>query len=155
MLAVAWYYNILAVLFGFVALVLMLIILAQRGRGVGLAGAFGGAGGHTAFGAKTGDVLTWATVVVTAVFLFAAVVLNYVFVTPTSTLGRTDSTTAITAEQPEQAPVATQPMQPTPAPAAQPVPTPTPQSPPPTSTAPPTPSPTPTPATSLGGGGAP
>ena len=58
---------------------LMLVILIQRGRGSGLAGAFGGAGGSSAFGAKTGDVLTWITIVVTAVFLLLAVVANYAF----------------------------------------------------------------------------
>ena len=45
---------------------LILVILLQRGRGGGLAGAFGGAGGSSAFGAKTGDVFTWITVVVAA-----------------------------------------------------------------------------------------
>jgi preprotein translocase subunit SecG len=87
MLAVAWYHNIFAILFAFLCVFLMLVILLQRGRGVGLAGAFGGAGGHSAFGAKTGDVLTWATVIITAIFLFFAVMLNYAFVTPKSTLG--------------------------------------------------------------------
>jgi preprotein translocase subunit SecG len=79
----AWYHYILATLFGFVAIILMGVILLQRGKGVGLSGAFGGAGGHTAFGAKTGDVLTWATIVVAAVLLTFTVILNYVFVPPT------------------------------------------------------------------------
>jgi preprotein translocase subunit SecG len=57
----------------------MIVILLQRGRGGGLSGAFGGAGGSSAFGAKTGDVFTWITVVVAAVFLLLAVVGNYVF----------------------------------------------------------------------------
>lgn len=87
MLAVMWYHNIFAVLFAFLAIFLMLVILLQRGRGVGLAGAFGGAGGHSAFGAKTGDVLTWVTVILTVIFLFFAIIGNYAFVTPASTLG--------------------------------------------------------------------
>jgi preprotein translocase subunit SecG len=38
------------------------IILIQRGKGGGLAGAFGGMGGSSAFGTKTGDVFTKITV---------------------------------------------------------------------------------------------
>ena len=75
-----WFLRILATLFALLAVLLMGVILLQRGKGVGLSGAFGGAGGHTAFGAKTGDVLTWATIVIAAVMLVFAVVLNYVFV---------------------------------------------------------------------------
>jgi preprotein translocase subunit SecG len=43
-----------------------------------MAGAFGGGGGNTAFGSKTGDVLTWATSVVFGVFLVLAISLNLV-----------------------------------------------------------------------------
>lgn len=82
MILAAYYHPILATLFGLAAVLLMGVILLQRGKGVGLAGAFGGAGGHTAFGAKTGDVLTWITIVAAAVVLTGAVVLNYVFVPP-------------------------------------------------------------------------
>ena len=44
------------------ALFLILLILIQRGRGGGLAGAFGGMGGQSAFGTKAGDVFTKITV---------------------------------------------------------------------------------------------
>ncbi len=64
------------VLFIVVCLFLILLILIQKGRGGGLASAFGGAGGNTAFGAKTGDVLTWATSIVFGVFLLLAIILN-------------------------------------------------------------------------------
>ncbi len=64
------------ILFILVCLILILLILIQKGRGGGLASAFGGAGGNTAFGAKTGDVLTWATSIVFGVFLLLAVILN-------------------------------------------------------------------------------
>jgi preprotein translocase subunit SecG len=43
-------------------LCLIAIILIQRGKGGGLAGAFGGAGGSSAFGTKAGDVFTRLTV---------------------------------------------------------------------------------------------
>jgi preprotein translocase subunit SecG len=59
-----------------VCLFLILIVLIQKGRGGGLASAFGGAGGNTAFGSKTGDVLTWATSVVFGIFLILAITLN-------------------------------------------------------------------------------
>jgi preprotein translocase subunit SecG len=80
LLAADWYHSILATLFALLAVLLMGVILLQRGKGVGLSGAFGGAGGHTAFGAKTGDVLTWATIVIAATLLVFAVILNYIFV---------------------------------------------------------------------------
>ncbi|HEV8291504.1 MAG TPA: preprotein translocase subunit SecG [Tepidisphaeraceae bacterium] len=59
-----------------VCLFLILLVLIQKGRGGGLASAFGGAGGNTAFGSKTGDVLTWATSVVFGIFLILAITLN-------------------------------------------------------------------------------
>src|SRR5687767_3448521 len=64
------------VLFIIICLFLILLILIQKGRGGGLASAFGGAGGNTAFGSKTGDVLTWATSIVFGIFLVLAVSLN-------------------------------------------------------------------------------
>lgn len=42
----------------FVSLFLMFIVLIQRGKGGGLAGAFGGAGGSSAFGSRAGDAFT-------------------------------------------------------------------------------------------------
>jgi preprotein translocase subunit SecG len=62
--------------FIFVCFCMILLILIQKGRGGGLASAFGGSGGNTAFGSKTGDVLTWATSVVFGVFILLAVALN-------------------------------------------------------------------------------
>ena len=44
-----------------IALFLILLVLVQRGRGGGLAGALGGAGGQSAFGAKAGDTFTKIT----------------------------------------------------------------------------------------------
>src|SRR3954468_19329412 len=63
-------------LFIIVCFFLILLILIQKGRGGGLASAFGGMGGNTAFGSKTGDVLTWATSVVFGIFIVLAVSLN-------------------------------------------------------------------------------
>ncbi len=41
---------------------LILLVLVQRGRGGGLAGAFGGMGGQSAFGTKAGDAFTKVTI---------------------------------------------------------------------------------------------
>src|SRR5438270_868456 len=59
-----------------ICIFLVLLVLIQKGRGGGLASAFGGGGGNTAFGSKTGDVLTWATSIVFGIFLILAVVTN-------------------------------------------------------------------------------
>lgn len=69
----------LVILFVFVCVLLILTVLIQRPSGGGLSGAFGsGAGsGQTAFGAKTGDALTIATIIMFVLFLVFAVVLNY------------------------------------------------------------------------------
>ena len=53
-------------------LLLIFIILLQRGRGGGLAGAFGGAGGQSALGTKAGDVFTKITVGLAVFWVFLA-----------------------------------------------------------------------------------
>jgi preprotein translocase subunit SecG len=53
-------FFIVMTLIGF-AVFLILLVLVQRGRGGGLAGALGGAGGQSAFGAKAGDTFTKIT----------------------------------------------------------------------------------------------
>ncbi len=63
----------------FTCFILMLVILLQKGRGGGFSGAFGGAGGSSAFGAKTGDVFTWITVIVAGVFVVLTIWSNFVF----------------------------------------------------------------------------
>jgi len=53
----------------FTSLFLILLVLIQRGRGGGLAGALGGMGGQSAFGTKAGDVFTKITVGVAAFWI--------------------------------------------------------------------------------------
>jgi preprotein translocase subunit SecG len=48
---------------------LILLVLIQRGRGGGLAGAFGGLGGQSAFGTKAGDLFTRITIGVAAFWI--------------------------------------------------------------------------------------
>src|SRR6187399_3203784 len=52
---------------------LILLVLIQRGRGGGLAGAFGGMGGQSAFGTKAGDLFTRITIIVAAVWIVLSV----------------------------------------------------------------------------------
>lgn len=77
--SMTWTQWLLSVVLIFVCLFLMLVILLQRGRGGGISSAFGGGGGSGAFGAKTGDVFTWITVVVAGIFVVLAVAANFAF----------------------------------------------------------------------------
>src|SRR6476661_1332872 len=91
---------VIDVLFIVLAVFLILLVLIQKGRGGGLSSAFGGgAGGHTAFGSKTGDVLTWATSIVFGVFLLLAVAAN-LFATATHTQRQTVPAAATPAPAP-------------------------------------------------------
>ena len=58
---------------------MILIVLLQRGRGGGLAGAFGGAGGQSALGTRAGDVFTKITVGIAFVWILLACVCIFVF----------------------------------------------------------------------------
>ncbi len=83
-LAATWFQGIVTFLFVVTCVLLILVILLQKGRGGGLSGAFGGTGGYSAFGAKTGDVFTWITVGLTGMFIIMSVLGNYAFVPPPS-----------------------------------------------------------------------
>ena len=88
--AIAWWRQVLAVVFGIVCILLIIIVLLQKGRGGGLAGALGGAGGQSAFGSKTGDVFTWITVMFVGVFLVMAAFLSSpIGYVPTATIADT------------------------------------------------------------------
>lgn len=66
---------LLNILWFFVSIFMILVVLVQRGRGGGLAGALGGAGGSSAFGTKAGDVFTKITVGVFIVWLLLGLML--------------------------------------------------------------------------------
>jgi preprotein translocase subunit SecG len=74
-LAVSFIMNVVAVLFVLCCVSLILIILIQKGIGGGLSAAFGGAMASGILGSKTGDFLTWVTIVLVGVFLTLAVVM--------------------------------------------------------------------------------
>jgi len=52
------------------SLFLILLILIQRGKGGGLAGAFGGVGGSSPFGSRAGDAFTRYTITVATLWLW-------------------------------------------------------------------------------------
>lgn len=52
---------------------LILLVLIQRGRGGGLAGALGGMGGQSAFGTKAGDLFTKITIGVAAFWILLCI----------------------------------------------------------------------------------
>jgi preprotein translocase subunit SecG len=76
LLKIGFLMNVVAVLFILCCVVLILIILIQKGRGGGLSGAFGGGMASGILGSKTGDFLTWVTIVTAGVFLTIAVVMG-------------------------------------------------------------------------------
>ncbi len=78
--------NLLVGAFLLISIIMILIVLIQRPQGGGLGGAFGAGGGggggggagQTAFGTKTGDVLTGGTIAIFVLFIVFAIVLNFV-----------------------------------------------------------------------------
>jgi preprotein translocase subunit SecG len=85
------------------SLFLILLVLVQRGRGGGLAGALGGMGGQSAFGTKAGDLFTRITVGVAAFWIILCLL-------ATNLLGRQQS--LLSSELGGGAPQATAPMTP-------------------------------------------
>lgn len=73
MLATFWAnaLNLAVILLG---LFLIGLVLIQRGKGGGLAGAFGGVGGSSPFGSKAGDTFTRITIYVAAVWILLIMV---------------------------------------------------------------------------------
>lgn len=74
-----WMVGVLVALFVVISAMLILVVLVQKPQGGGLSEAFGSSGGAgaTAFGAKTGDALTTATIGIFVVFIACAIGLNF------------------------------------------------------------------------------
>jgi preprotein translocase subunit SecG len=53
---------------------LILLVLIQRGKGGGLIGALGGAGGSSPFGSRAGDQFTRLTIYVALIWLFLTMI---------------------------------------------------------------------------------
>ena len=63
--------NLILILLG---LFLILLVLIQRGKGGGLVGALGGAGGSSPFGSRAGDTFTRITIYVACIWLLLVMV---------------------------------------------------------------------------------
>ncbi len=88
-------FNTLIVL---VSIFLICLILIQRGKGGGLAGAFGGMGGSSAFGAKAGDTFTRITVVTASIWMLMAMVLVVMTGRQNSTIWAADQPSSLSKE---------------------------------------------------------
>ena len=102
LLAVGFIMKVVAVLFIVCCVALILIILIQKGRGGGLSGAFGGAMASGILGSKTGDFLTWVTIVLVGVFLTLAVVMAKFYRPDVSEFGEDAPARQELPEGPEQ-----------------------------------------------------
>ena len=74
--AISFWKQLMTIIFVIVSVLLIIIVLLQKGRGGGLAAAFGGVGGQSAFGSKTGDTFTKITIGFVVVFLVLAVLVS-------------------------------------------------------------------------------
>ena len=75
LLAVSFIMNVVMVLFIICSVVLILIILIQKGKGGGLSGAFGGGAVSGILGSKAKEPLTWFTVFLVVVFMTFAIIM--------------------------------------------------------------------------------
>ena len=98
-----------------VCLFLILVVLAQQGKGQDLASAFGGAGSQTAFGARgTATLLSKITAGAAAIFMITSLMLSYLrpavserTVVPDLPAPETQTTTPVpppSEEQPSETP---------------------------------------------------
>jgi preprotein translocase subunit SecG len=85
MVIVPWIATILNFLVILTSVFLIFLVLIQRGKGGGLAGAFGGSGGSSAFGSRAGDLFTRITIV--SALIWVLLIMAQVYVTQNSKLG--------------------------------------------------------------------
>ena len=69
LIAVWWVSHLLNFVVVFLGFILMVVVLIQRGKGGGLAGAFGGAGGSSPFGSRAADAFVKVTLYLAAVWV--------------------------------------------------------------------------------------
>src|SRR4051812_32596596 len=74
LLAVAWYSHLMNLVILILGLLLMLIVLIQRGKGGSLAGAFGGVGGSSPFGSRAADQFVKITLYLAAVWVLVIMI---------------------------------------------------------------------------------
>jgi len=101
----SWLPSVLNIVLLLIGLFLILLVLIQKGKGGGLAGAFGGSGGSSAFGSRAGDTFTRVTIYVAAVwFLLIMILIKLVQPTMAGPVpsGEVQPEAPVPAEQPEQ-----------------------------------------------------
>lgn len=105
LLASFWHFFY-GIVLSITAVLLMLLVLVQRGRGGGLAGAFGGMGGQSAFGTKAGDTFTRITIGVSLFWILMCVAAVKFLGDTTGAFGRAvaPGTTQVQSSQPESLP---------------------------------------------------
>jgi preprotein translocase subunit SecG len=74
MLLASFFANMLNLAVILTSVFLIGLVLIQRGKGGGLAGAFGGVGGSSPFGSKAGDTFTRITIYVAAFWILLIMV---------------------------------------------------------------------------------
>jgi len=102
LLKVPFIMHFVAVMWVVCAVVLILVILIQKGRGTGLSGAFGGGMAGGILGTKTGDFLTWVTVGLVGALLLLTVAMAK-FYKPMATAAAED--TAVQTQPIQEQPV--------------------------------------------------
>ncbi|APW62640.1 preprotein translocase subunit SecG [Paludisphaera borealis] len=80
------------------SLFMICLVLIQRGKGGGLAGAFGGAGGSSAFGTKAGDTFTRITVVTASIWILLSMLLVILTSQQTSSVFDAEPPTSLTKD---------------------------------------------------------
>jgi len=80
-------WNLLVLL---LSIFLILLVLIQRGKGGGLSGAFGGAGGSSAFGSRAGDTFTRITIGVAAAWIMTLIIQIWIVQADTRTARPTE-----------------------------------------------------------------
>lgn len=74
LIAAAWYSHLLNLIVLGLGGLLLLIVLIQRGKGGGLAGAFGGAGGSSPFGSRAADQFVKVTLWLAGVWVLVIMI---------------------------------------------------------------------------------
>jgi preprotein translocase subunit SecG len=101
-LAVSFMMSVIAVLFVISCIMLILLVLIQKGKGGGLSGALAGGMASGLLGTKTGDFLTWVTIGLVAVFLTLAVIMAKFYKPEISSFGEQTPQTQSAPQQQEK-----------------------------------------------------
>src|ERR1041385_3037525 len=105
--------TLLTIFHVIVCIFLVLVVLLQQGKGADWAGAFGGGGTQTAFGARgTGSVLERATTIAAVVFMITSLALTILISQPGGTSVIREGARQRNQQQQQQQPAQQAPAQP-------------------------------------------